>query len=96
MKQWIPSNGDDAMYMESYCGRCEKDRASWPLEKGGDDMPEKGCPIIAAMYRNRSHPAWITKDGHPHCTEFQEEIKFVKETRCDKTIDMFDGRAFIK
>jgi len=92
-KLWKPSNSSEGDFMWSFpclvcykliiqtlCGHFERDRASWPIDQGGQDSPENGCIIIAEFGCNGEHKAWIIgDDGKPRCTQFVEEGKEIFE-----------------
>ncbi len=65
-----PSNSSDGCLIENTCAECQNDKA---FRDGGYNDAELGCNILADMYANGKHKAWVYKDGQPICTEFIEE-----------------------
>jgi hypothetical protein len=79
-KLWEPSNGSESEYMWIYCEHCERDRASWPVDQGGQDSPEDGCRILAEFGMDGRHEAWIVdENGYPKCLKFIEEAETPEE-----------------
>jgi len=90
-EQWKPSCGTEMMTMMCLCDRCERDRAAWPVDQGGQDRPENGCEIVALMGMNGEHPAWVIgADGRPTCTQFVEEGKEIPFVDTE-TLPLFDA-----
>jgi len=89
MEKWKPSNGSEADYMWSYCDLCERDRATWPKDQGGEERMGDGCPILAEMGMNGEHDAWIIdENGYPKCVKFIEEGEEIPEEDTE-TLDLF-------
>lgn len=79
MKQFEPSNGTEAMQIYDLCETCERDRAAWPKDRGGEDRPEDGCPILAIFGMDGRHPLVMWKEGQVHCLKYVEEGKQIPE-----------------
>lgn len=99
--KYQPGNGDEgAMFHESWCGNCARDKAmseGKPLEECDDN--EK-CDILARSFHNINDPDYPTEwqygaDGQPRCHAFVEvgkPIPFVDEL----TGDLFGSIAAIQ
>lgn len=86
--KYIPSNGSEGvMFFDTWCRRCQRDKAM----REGADFDEcddnELCEIIAASFRGKVKE-WIEDESGPRCTAFIEaghEVPFVDT----KTLDLF-------
>lgn len=80
MQPFKPSCGTESARIYELCEHCERDRATWPIEQGGEDDYSKGCPILAIWGMNGRHPKVMIDDNFEiHCTDFIEEGQEIPE-----------------
>lgn len=87
-KQWVPSNGSEGHdFIESWCMRCERDRAfreCVPVEECDDD---ELCRILSASFIGKAVEWRELPDGSLTCVGFSEAQGFA--VRCEYTADLF-------
>lgn len=80
MRPFEPSCGTESLRIYELCEHCERDRATWPKDRGGEDDFSKGCPILAIFGMNGRHEKVIIDDNcELHCAEFVEEGNEIPE-----------------
>lgn len=80
MKPFEPSCGSESTRIYGLCAHCERDRATWPKELGGEDDFSKGCPILAIFGMDGRHEAVMIDDEFEiHCSKFVEEGQEIPE-----------------
>ena len=63
MEHFEPSCGSETMLIYDLCETCERDRSAWPKDRGGEDRPEDGCPILCEFGMNGRHPLIMWDNG---------------------------------
>lgn len=84
MKPFEPSCGMEAVRIYELCEHCERDRATWPIEQGGQDDYDNGCPILVEWGMNGRHPMVKITDTYAiHCDNYVPEGQeiFVPDTK---------------
>ena len=86
--QYTPTYGTDLfMFIETWCRRCQRDKAMREGAPFYDRDDNEFCEIIAASFRGPVKE-WIEDESGPRCTAFVEAgqaVPFVDT----KTMDLF-------
>lgn len=89
IKQFEPSCGSEAMQIYDLCETCERDRAAWSKDRGGEERLEDGCPILCQFGMHGRHPEIKWHNGGIKCMKYVEEGKEIPEEDTE-TLPLFD------
>lgn len=98
-EKYQPSNGTEGdCFFSGWCRRCQRDKA---MREGADydecddnEICRIPARTMAFNVEDDEYPnEWqYGQDGQPCCTAFVPEGEPIPPTRCDRTIDLFEGR----
>lgn len=86
-KQWVPSNGSEGQdFVESWCMRCERDRAIREGVPANECADDELCRILTSSFIGKVVEWRELPDGSLTCIGFSEPQGFA---RCEYTADLF-------
>lgn len=89
-EQWEPSNGTEGYsFLESWCGKCARDRAMREGVEIDECDDDERCEIIGASFRGEAVEWREMPDGEVKCIAFVPAGERIPEPRCVRTLDMF-------
>lgn len=88
MQQFEPSCGTESLLILDLCESCERDRAAWSRDRGGEDRLEDGCPILAMFGMHGRHPEVKWYNGAVYCTKYVPEGQEIPEEDTE-TLSLF-------